>query len=110
MSVQYAVSSWSAAVLRRRFLSASSTISPRTRIRLQLAIYFCLHRGSLPEKHRSTSTPNWAKPALTNSVKNYMSHQSNTRTKRERVEYLNPQRGTDRPLCGDGRLHHRRGK
>jgi len=39
-----------------------------------------------------------------------MSHQSNTRTKRERVEYLNPQRGTDRPLCGDGRLHHRRGK
>jgi hypothetical protein len=25
-----------------------------------------------------------------------MSHQSNTRTKRERVEYLNPQRGTDR--------------
>jgi hypothetical protein len=38
-----------------------------------------------------------------------MSHQSNTRTKRERVEYLNPQRGTDRPLCGDGRLHHRAG-
>jgi len=31
-----------------------------------------------------------------------MSHQSNTRTKRERVEYINPQRGTDRPLCGDG--------
>jgi hypothetical protein len=36
-----------------------------------------------------------------------MSHQSNTRTKRERVEYLNPQRGMDLPLCGDGRLHHR---
>jgi len=32
-----------------------------------------------------------------------MSHQSNMRTKHERVEYLNPQRGTDRPLCGDGR-------
>jgi hypothetical protein len=36
-----------------------------------------------------------------------MSHQSNTRTKRERVEYINPQRGTDPSLCGDGRLHHR---
>jgi hypothetical protein len=37
-----------------------------TRIRLQSAIYFCLHRGSLPENTAGRQTRFGAKPALKN--------------------------------------------
>src|SRR5438132_12740908 len=46
-----------------------------TRIRLQLAIYFCLHRGSLPENTAGRQPRFGAKPRPKISVKNYMSYE-----------------------------------
>jgi len=45
-----------------------------TRIRVQLAIYFCLHRGSLPENSAERQPRvRGGKTLLKNSVENYMS-------------------------------------
>lgn len=55
-------------------VSMSSDLRALTRNRLQRAIYFCLHRGSLPETLQQVNRDSGAKsPAPTNSVKKYMS-------------------------------------
>ena len=64
------------------------------RIRLQLAIYFCLHRGSLPDKTARGQPRFWARSVSKNSVKNYMSYKS--RFEPDRIV----RRRTRRHYCG----------
>src|SRR4030095_15317642 len=57
----------------RSYRLASIVTNGLTRIRLQAAIYFCLHRGSLQENMARGQPRFRGKPRPKNSVKNYMS-------------------------------------